>query len=106
MRPPLTPAPQANGGRMITDTGYDGRGLAVKVSTFWDANSPPGTALAGFADTNVANQHRASYDALERQTADQLWSLGALKWQTTTGYDGDRVSTTPPAGGTATTVIS
>jgi hypothetical protein len=75
-----TPAPQANGGRMVTDVAYDGRGLAVKESVFWNNTALPGSTLVAFADAAVANQHRRSYDNLERVTADQLWSLNVLKW--------------------------
>src|SRR6266545_2919109 len=101
-----TPAPQANGGRMVTDTGYDARGLTVKASVFWNTTSGPTDTLVGFADTDVANQQRSSYDNLERPTVDALWSRNTLKWQTATGYDGDRTTLTPPAGGTATTAIT
>src|SRR6266545_529494 len=83
-----TPAPQANGGRMVTDTGYDARGLTVKASVFWNTTSGPTDTLVGFADTDVANQQRSSYDNLERPTVDALWSRNTLKWQTATGYDG------------------
>ena len=53
-----TPAPVANGGRMIIDTAYDSRGLAVKSSLFWNNTSGPTSTLVTFADTAVANQHR------------------------------------------------
>jgi len=101
-----TPAPQANGGRMITDTGYDARGLAVKTSVLWNTTSGPTDTLVAFADADVARQQRSSYDNLERPTVDALWSHNTLKWQTTAGYDGDRIMLTPPAGGTATTAIT
>jgi RHS repeat-associated protein len=101
-----TPAPQANGGRIITDTGYDARGLTVKASVFWNNTSGPTDTLVAFADTDVARQQRSSYDNLERQTVDALWSRNTLKWQTSVGYDGDRTMVTPPAGGIATTTIT
>ncbi len=73
---------------------------------FWNTTSGPTDTLVGFADTDVANQQRSSYDNLERPTVDALWSRNTLKWQTATGYDGDRTTLTPPAGGTATTAIT
>ncbi|UWZ39978.1 RHS repeat protein [Dactylosporangium roseum] len=98
------PAAQANGGRIITDTQYDGRGLTVKTTTFWNS-SPPAAEVVGFADTDAAvnNQHRYTYDALDRQTVDALYSANTLKWQTTTAYDGNLTTVTPPDGGTPTT---
>jgi YD repeat-containing protein len=105
VRQTQTPA-VVNAGRMITDAAYDNRGLAAKTSVFWNSTAPPGTTLAAFNDVDVANQHRHTYDNLERQTADALWSLNALKWQASTAYDGDRTSVTPPAGGIATTTLT
>ncbi|MEU0558053.1 RHS repeat-associated core domain-containing protein [Dactylosporangium sp. NPDC006015] len=98
------PAPQANGGRIVTDTQYDGRELVAKTTTFWNSSAPAAT-IAGFADTDsgVKNQHRYTYDSLERQTTDALYSVNTLKWQTTTAYDGNFTTVTPPAGGTPTT---
>jgi YD repeat-containing protein len=40
-----TPAPQAIGGRVVTDTAYDGRGLTVKTSVFWNNASGPTGSL-------------------------------------------------------------
>jgi RHS repeat-associated protein len=101
-----TPAPQANGGRIVTDTAYDSRGLNAKNSVFWNGASGPAPTLAGFNDIDVANQHRRGYDNLARVTSDGLYANNTLKWQTTTAYDGDRISVTPPAGGIATLTIS
>ncbi|WP_433077762.1 RHS repeat-associated core domain-containing protein [Dactylosporangium sp. CA-052675] len=101
LRQTQAPGPQANGGRVITDTAYDGRGLVAKTSTFWN-NAAPTDSVAGFNDIDVLTQHRFTYDNLGRQTVDALWSANALKWQTTTLYQGDRVATTPPTGGTTT----
>ncbi|MET7394308.1 RHS repeat-associated core domain-containing protein [Dactylosporangium sp. NPDC005572] len=97
------PAPQAKGGRIVTDTRYDGRGLTAQTTTFWNVDSPPAAGLVNFADTAVKNQHRYTYDTLGRQTADALYSANALKWQTATDYDGNFTTVTPPDGGTATT---
>ncbi|WP_327009848.1 hypothetical protein OHA72_23030 [Dactylosporangium sp. NBC_01737] len=98
------PAPQANGGRIVTDTQYDGRGLSAKTTTFWNSSAPAAT-LVGFSDTDpgVKNQHRYTYDSLERPTVDALYSINTLKWQTTTAFDGNSITVTPPAGGTPTT---
>ncbi|GAA3233025.1 RHS repeat-associated core domain-containing protein [Dactylosporangium siamense] len=101
LRQTQAPAPQAVGGRAITDTTYDARGLTAKTSSFWN-NAAPADTIAAFNDTDVLNQHRYSYDNLERQTTDALYSANALKWQTSTLYQGDRTSVTPPAGGVTT----
>jgi RHS repeat-associated protein len=92
------PASDANGGRVIADTAYDSRGMAVKESQIWNGDSGPSSTLASFADTDVLNQHRTIYDALEEPTNEQLWSGGVMQWQTTLGYQGDRVVMIPPDG--------
>ena len=102
LRQTQTPAPVANGGRNITDTAYDSRGLAAKTSTFWNSTATPSSTLASFSDTTVPTQHRYTYDNLERQTGDAFYSNGAQEWQTTASYDGDRTGVIPPTGGTTT----
>ncbi|MFC4045166.1 polymorphic toxin-type HINT domain-containing protein [Dactylosporangium siamense] len=104
LRQTQQPAAVANGGRRVIDTAYDGRGLAVKTSTFWNTSAPSGT-VASFADTDVANQVTTSFDRLNRPTATAQVSKGTVLWQTTAGYDGDRTWTVPPAGGTATMAL-
>ncbi|WP_345007041.1 RHS repeat-associated core domain-containing protein [Dactylosporangium siamense] len=98
------PAPQANTGRIITDTQYDGRGLTAKTTTFWNSSAPAGL-IASFADTDagVKNQHRYTYDSLGRQTVDALYSVNTLQWQITIAYDGNFTTVTPPVGGIPTT---
>jgi RHS repeat-associated protein len=106
LRQTQRPGPQANGGRIIADTVYDQRGLGVKSSTFWTTGGPSATRV-GFLDTAVPTQTRTTFDNLERITADQLWSMGVMKWATTTAYPGtDQVAVTPPAGGVPTTTVS
>ena len=101
-----SPAPVANGGRVVVDTPYDSRSLAVKTSTFWNSASAPTDALVTYADTAVLNQTRYGYDDAGRQTSNQVWSANVEKWRTSTSYGGDRTSTTPPSGGTATTTVT
>ncbi|MFC5005353.1 polymorphic toxin-type HINT domain-containing protein [Dactylosporangium cerinum] len=99
-----SPAPQANGGRIVTDTKYDARGLTAKTTTFWNVGAPSG-ALAEFNDTDsgVKNQHRYTYDGLGRQTKDALYAANTFKWETSLEYTGNTTTVTPPAGGTPTT---
>ncbi|MFC4047880.1 RHS repeat-associated core domain-containing protein [Dactylosporangium siamense] len=106
MRPRQTQVPSlaAAGGRVIADTQYDGRGLAVKTSSFYNSAAPSGT-LAAFADTGVTKQVRTTYDLLNRPTVSARWSQNSLLWQSTVSYDGDRVTTTPADGAAAVTVF-
>lgn len=54
----------------------------------------------------MQNQHRYTYDALQRQTIDGLYTASALKWQVTTAYDGDRSWIISAAGGISTMTIT
>ncbi|HET8661883.1 MAG TPA: hypothetical protein VFM55_23175 [Micromonosporaceae bacterium] len=107
LRPRQTQAPaaQANGGRWVTDTAYDNRGLAVKRSELWNSGAATDT-LVTFTDSSVVRQGTAVHDQLGRVTNQVTMSLGVEQWRTVNAYDGDRVSTTPPSGGTATTVTT
>ncbi|PWR14398.1 hypothetical protein DKT69_16560 [Micromonospora sicca] len=99
------PAPVSVGGRMITDTTYDGRALTAKVSSFWNNASGPSGTLVSFADTDVPTQHRLTYDNLERKVVDAFYSANTAKWQTTYSYQGDRSAEIAPTGGITTQSI-
>lgn len=101
------PATGSLGGRILTDTFYDTRGLAHKTfAPYWN-NQAPANTLAGIAaDNMVPRRTVTTYDQLERPTSEVLYSLDTEKWRTTNTYEGDRVHTRPPAGGIATTTIS
>jgi RHS repeat-associated protein len=104
LRQTQTPGPVANGGRNMVDTAYNSRGLATVSSSFWNSSAPTST-LATFADTSVTSQHRYTYDDQERQTADTSYSNGASEWATTTLYQGDRTTVTPPSGAMPSTTV-
>jgi RHS repeat-associated protein len=94
-------------GRLVSDTVYDTRGLAVTVNNDYYNTQVPGTALLGVADNAVPSQAVTQYDTAGRPTASILRRYAAELWRTTTTYHGaDKVSTVPPAGGTAVTVLT
>ncbi|MEU5946736.1 RHS repeat-associated core domain-containing protein [Micromonospora sp. NPDC047465] len=90
-------------GRVVTDTGYDSRGLAVTTNSGYYAEGAAGTTLVEAADNNVPSQNVIIYDGVGRPTQAILKSFGEEKWHGTITYHGDRTDQTPPAGGTATT---
>ena len=102
LRQSQTPAPVANGGRMVTDNAYDNRGLSAKTSAFWNNTGAPSATLVTFADSAVPTQHRFTYDTLQRVTADAFYSLGTQQFQTGYLYQGDRSAELAPPGGTTT----
>ncbi|WP_112270647.1 RHS repeat-associated core domain-containing protein [Lentzea terrae] len=101
-----TQSPSPAGGRQISDTFYDSRGLPYKTNgAYWNDQAPSGV-LAGVFDNAVPNQTITEYDGMERPTASIYRKQAVEQWRTTTAYGGDRVHTTPPQGSAATTVIS
>src|SRR6185437_11915834 len=58
-------------------------------------------------DSTVPAQTVTTYDGQGRALSSQFWSLGVQQWQATTSYPGmDETDTTPPPGGTATSVTT
>ncbi|GAA3873987.1 hypothetical protein GCM10022243_43920 [Saccharothrix violaceirubra] len=106
LRPRQSQAPAAGGGRLITDIRYDTHGRAWKASDPFYNSGALDTELWDAADNAVPATTTTEYDQAGRATASVFRVNGAEKWRTTTGYGGDRVYTTPPAGGTPTTVIT
>ncbi|MFC3386354.1 polymorphic toxin-type HINT domain-containing protein [Couchioplanes azureus] len=102
-RPRQQQSTAPDGKRVISDLRYDARGLVSAETQFYNNASGPTGTLATFDDAAVDIQERSTYDALERPTETALWSRNAKKWATTTAYGGDRVTVTPPTGGTKTT---
>ncbi|MGW4211690.1 RHS repeat domain-containing protein, partial [Lentzea sp. NPDC004789] len=101
-----TQSPSPAGGRQISDTFYDSRGLPYKTNgAYWNDQAPSG-ALVGVLDNAVPNQTITEYDGMARPTASIYYKQAVEQWRTTTAYGGDRVHTTPPQGAAATTVIS
>ncbi|XVS61711.1 RHS repeat-associated core domain-containing protein [Actinosynnema sp. CA-299493] len=100
-------APGPDGGRQLTDTFYNSRGLPYKTNgVYWNNTAPAGATLAGVYDNDVPNQTVTEYDGMGRPTKATYRKFSQAQWHTTTTYGGDRVSTTPPLGGTTTTLIN
>ena len=91
---------------LVSETLYDTRGLAVKSYNSYYAQGAPSTTLYTGDETKVPDETVTVYDGSGRDTASIAEKYGTELWRTTTVYDGDRVTTIPPAGGTATTKIS
>jgi RHS repeat-associated protein len=102
-----TQVPAEGGGRIITDSLYDSRGLQYKSNAaYYNADSGPAGTLVSAADNTVMNQTVTQYDTRARPTATILMSKGVEQWRTTTIYDGDRTTTIPPAGASPSTVVT
>ncbi|WP_225804757.1 polymorphic toxin-type HINT domain-containing protein [Streptomyces sp. NK15101] len=107
LRPLQTQQPTPQGGRLLTDTRYDSRGLAYETyaDIFDNTSTPNGTyARAEYGEAPV--QTLTSYDGAGRAVSSSLLVFGVEKQKTTTGYTGDSVATTALAGGSATRTIT
>ncbi|WP_369233805.1 HYD1 signature containing ADP-ribosyltransferase family protein [Streptomyces sp. R21] len=106
LRPRQEQTEGANGGRMVADTLYDGSGRVVKVNDTYYTSSAPSSTLFKPVNADLDAQTVTEYDGASRTTASVFKVQGTEKYRTTYAYGGDRVTTTPPTGGTKTTVIT
>jgi RHS repeat-associated protein len=107
LRERQTQVQAVGGGRSITDTFYDSRGLTEWASTpYYDtSNSPPSEALVA-GGPQIPGIVEYVYDGAGRPIHEIFLANGQEAWRSTYAYGGDRVHLTPPAGGTATTTIT
>ncbi|MEU1287897.1 RHS repeat-associated core domain-containing protein, partial [Kitasatospora sp. NPDC005856] len=105
-----TQSPGDNGGRVLTDTFYGDRGQAVLSYASYYATGAPSAVLRNVDDTTgVETQNAAEYDGLGRVVKSTVRAgngVGTPLATTLTEYGGDRVTVTPPNGGTPTTTIT
>ncbi|MGW3647008.1 polymorphic toxin-type HINT domain-containing protein [Streptomyces sp. NPDC000878] len=107
LRPLQTQSPTPQGGRLLTETRYDNRGLAAETfADLFDQDATPSGAFARSSNGEAAQETATTYDGAERATTSILYTAGAKRWTTSISYTGDSVATTAPAGGSATRVIT
>ncbi len=107
-RPRQTQSPTPVGGRVVSDTYYDGHGWTVKTNNaYYDATSAPSTTMLDMVgkDNQIPNQQQTEYDGMGRKVRQIAYSKGIQQHETKTVYGGDRTTVLPPAGGTPTTEI-
>ncbi|GAQ65056.1 RHS repeat domain-containing protein [Streptomyces scabiei] len=106
MRPLQTQTPTPLGGRVLTDTRYDTRGLAHETyEDIFDSTTTPDGTYTREEYGEAPRQIETAYDGAERITTSTLHSYGVKKWSTTTSYTGDSTATTAVQGGSATRTI-
>ncbi|AWZ18254.1 RHS repeat-associated core domain-containing protein [Streptomyces sp. ICC1] len=107
LRPLQTQAASPNGGRVLTDTRYDSRGLAYESYTdIWDKDKAPEGVYARAEYGSTPAQSQTVFDGLGRPTTSTLLVYGVQKQSTTTSYTGDSTATTAVQGGNATRTIT
>ncbi|MFD5620938.1 polymorphic toxin-type HINT domain-containing protein [Streptomyces yangpuensis] len=105
-----TQAPGPNGGMVLTDSFYDAMGqVSLQYAPYYAAKAPSSTLFKVEDATGVETQTSTEFDALNRPVKSTLLKgngVGTPLSVTTTEYGGDRITVTPPLGGTPTTTIS
>ncbi|MFE1047603.1 RHS repeat-associated core domain-containing protein [Streptomyces olivaceus] len=106
MRPLQAQTPSPLGGRVLTDTRYDTRGLAYeKYEDIFDTTSTPNGTYTRAEYGEAPTQTETVYDGAERPTTSTLYTYGVKKWSTTTSYTGDSTATTALKGGSASRTL-
>ncbi|WP_433894213.1 RHS repeat-associated core domain-containing protein [Streptomyces sp. CA-111067] len=108
LRPLQTQTPTPVGGRVLTDTRYDTRGLVFQTyAGAFDSESMPNGTYMHVENGGTPTEHELTYDGAGRPTSDTLYVVGVKKGSTTfTTYTGDSTATSAQAGGSATRTIT
>ncbi|MFE3587457.1 polymorphic toxin-type HINT domain-containing protein [Streptomyces niveus] len=107
MRPRQVQSPSPVGGRIIAQTLYDERGLAVSSQfDIWDEKAPPSGAIVETDSGQAPTQTDTTYDGAGRPVRAVTKNFNVTRWSTDTAYTGDTVATTAPKGGQATAVVT
>ncbi|MET9777481.1 polymorphic toxin-type HINT domain-containing protein [Streptomyces sp. NPDC006367] len=107
LRPLQSQTPTPEGGRLLTDTHYDTRGLAYETfADIFDTTSTPNSTYTRAEYGEAPTQTETVYDGAGRPTTSTLYVGGVKKWATTTSYTGDSTATTALQGGSAQRTIT
>lgn len=98
-------APAPNGGRVISETLYDDRGLAYITNSQVHDNLAPSGTLANTFPGSVPASTEAVFDGAGRATESIFRVYDQEKWRTRTDNQGDRTAVTAAAGGTGTLTV-
>ncbi|MEU2156765.1 RHS repeat-associated core domain-containing protein [Streptomyces sp. NPDC019396] len=100
-------APSPVGGRVISQTLYDERGLAATAeSDIWDEKNEPNGDVQATDGGQAPMQVDTTYDGAGRPIKAETKTKNVALWTVETTYTGDTVSTTAPTGGQATAVVT
>ncbi|MEU8795544.1 polymorphic toxin-type HINT domain-containing protein, partial [Streptomyces sp. NPDC048643] len=100
-----TPSP--SGGRLVSLTLYDNRGLAISAQgDIWDDTSVPSSQPVQTAGGAAPAQTDTTYDGAGRAVQTVTKNYNVPRWTIDTTYTGDTVSVSAPDGGHATGVTT
>ncbi|MEQ4301023.1 RHS repeat-associated core domain-containing protein [Plantactinospora sp. B6F1] len=105
MRPRQTQEPAPGGGRVVTDTVHNSRGLEVRENGPYYNDAPPGPDVVIPDEQLLPSQTQTVYDHADRPVAEIFKVGGVERWRTTHTYGHNRHDIDPPNGETPTTQI-
>ncbi|MFJ2264611.1 polymorphic toxin type 28 domain-containing protein [Streptomyces sp. NPDC087844] len=105
LRSRQTQVPAPNGGRVISETLYDDRGLAYISNSQVHDDIAPSSTLANTFPGSVPASTETLFDDAGRATETVFRVYDQEKWRTKTDEQGDRTAVTAAAGGTGTLTI-
>ncbi|MFI2362995.1 polymorphic toxin-type HINT domain-containing protein [Promicromonospora sp. NPDC019610] len=105
------PTTGSKAGMIVSDVHYDARGLVSRTyNPYYTTDATGGQLFDPFPSAVVDGQVRTTYDGLGRPTLSRLMEGdgdgGAVKSATRTIYYGNKTTTVPPVGATATTTVT
>ncbi|MFE9399974.1 polymorphic toxin-type HINT domain-containing protein [Streptomyces flavidovirens] len=107
LRPRQVQSPSPKGGVLVAQTLHDNRGLAVTAqSDVWNASLSPAGKLVTTDGGQFPAQTDTTYDGAGRPVTTETKTGSTPLWTTETRYTGDTVSTSAPAGGQASAVVT
>ncbi|MFB6519605.1 RHS repeat-associated core domain-containing protein [Streptomyces sp. NPDC056401] len=105
-RPRQQQVPSPSGGRVISETLYDDRGLGYKTNSQIHDNTPPNGDLVSTIPGSTPAATETNYDGAGRAIASIFSVYGQEKWRTSSAYSGDETAITAAAGGSGIRVIT
>lgn len=106
LRPLQTQSPTPQGGRVLTDTRYDSRGLAYEThADIFDNTTEPNALYTRAEYGESPTQTEISFDGAGRETARSVLFFGDKRWTTSTEHTGDSTASTALAGGSSQRTI-
>ncbi|MFI7360693.1 RHS repeat-associated core domain-containing protein [Streptomyces sp. NPDC050149] len=107
LRPLQKQTPTPVGGRLLTDTRYDSRGLVYETySDIFDSTRTPTGTYTRAEYGESPKQTNVVHDGAGREVSSAFSVFGVAKWTTRTSYTGDSTATSAVEGGRATRVIT
>ncbi|MGC0313247.1 ricin-type beta-trefoil lectin domain protein [Kitasatospora acidiphila] len=95
-------------GRLISSTHYDSHGWTHStIVPYADTTTAPGTTMAVETENTLPSETVTAYDGMGRPVGSTLYSDAQQLWTSATVYPGaDETDSTPPQGGTRTSVFT